>query len=305
MAHTRVQSATQKGRASSTTKDQENPTRERSNYDQPHPYPAKKILSQQDSPTPGNGGTKRRVGALDHDFDSSPKRPRRSPRLCHIEDPSDRPNTNNCVTYEPITPIEFWARQGQCPQEYFKFDMEHLLARKKSLSSLGRKRSNSTTSTTPSDQKPREEKSAPYRDPRYKTLLATKGSFMDKSDLAKKTSFTLLSAEQATPNESVFRDDLFEQTCRSVEDRNEARVLRDITPLVVPSAEILAIYGSTSLKCLIESVNEGWNNSIPLTGTRPQPDYSAALCCTLRNRYGAGPGCEYENQRSIGFGRHS
>uniref|UniRef100_A0A0B7KJN8 DUF7924 domain-containing protein n=1 Tax=Bionectria ochroleuca TaxID=29856 RepID=A0A0B7KJN8_BIOOC len=238
--------------------------------------------SPKDFPTPGNGGTKRRVDALDHEFDSSPKRPRRSPRLCHIEDPSDRPNTNNCVTYEPITPIEFWARQGQCPQEYFKFDMEHLLARKKSLSSLGRKRSNSTTSTTPSDQKPREEKSAPYRDPRYKTLLATKGSFMDKSDLgiteiSKKTYFTLLSAEQATPNESVFRDDLFEQTCRSVEDRNEARVLRDITPLVVPSAEILAIYGSTSLKCLIESVNEGWNNSIPLTGTRPQPDYSVGF----------------------------
>jgi hypothetical protein len=67
---------------------------------------------------------------------------------------------------------------------------------------------------------------------------------MDKSDLgiteiSKKTYFTLLSAEQATPNGSVFRDDLFEQTCRSVEDRKEARVLRDITPLIVPSAEIL------------------------------------------------------------------
>jgi hypothetical protein len=28
---------------------------------------------------------------------------------------------------------------------------------------------------------------------------------------------------------------------------------------------------------LIESVNEGWNNSIPLAGTRPQPDYSVGF----------------------------
>ncbi|CAI6075884.1 unnamed protein product [Clonostachys chloroleuca] len=125
MAHTRAQLVTQKGRASSAPKDQgkrsqgiqkhrsthhttplqQKPTRERSNYDQPHPYPAKKILSQQ-------RGTKRHVDALDHDFDSTPKRPRRSPRLYRVENPSDRPNTNTCVTYEPITPIEFWARQG-------------------------------------------------------------------------------------------------------------------------------------------------------------------------------------------------
>uniref|UniRef100_A0A8H7K1F3 Uncharacterized protein n=1 Tax=Bionectria ochroleuca TaxID=29856 RepID=A0A8H7K1F3_BIOOC len=83
MAHTRAQLAPQRGRASSAPKDQgkrpqgiqkrrstrrttrlqEKLTRERSNYDQPHPYPAKKILSQQDSLTPGNGGTKRRVDA--------------------------------------------------------------------------------------------------------------------------------------------------------------------------------------------------------------------------------------------------
>jgi hypothetical protein len=59
-----------------------------------------------------------------------------------------------------------------------------------------------------------------------------------------------------------------------VEERNEARVLRDITPLIVPSAELLATYGWTELDCLIESLNEGWNNSFPVTSPRPQPDYS-------------------------------
>jgi hypothetical protein len=33
------------------------------------------------------------------------------------------------------------------------------------------------------DQKPREEKSAPYRDARYPLLLQTRGSYMDISEL--------------------------------------------------------------------------------------------------------------------------
>jgi hypothetical protein len=65
--------------------------------------------------------------------------------------------------------------------------MSHLTAQKKSSSSLrGRKSEVSSvtpSSTTPSDQKPREGKSAPYTNPRYETILATKGSFMGKSDL--------------------------------------------------------------------------------------------------------------------------
>lgn len=162
--------------------------------------------------------------------------------------------------------------------------MERLLARKKSSSSLSRKRSRSrsVTSTTPSDQKPREEKNAPYHDPRYTTLLATKGSFMDKSKLgitetSKTLVRTLLETAQENPIDSLFSDDVFDATCRKVADRNEARIIRDITPLIVPPAENFATYGVSELDCLIESINEGWNNSIPLTGTRPQPDYSVGF----------------------------
>jgi hypothetical protein len=105
---------------------------------------------------------------------------------------------------------------------------------------------------------------------------------MDESDVgiteeSKNTYFTLLSSEQMVPNDSLFRDDLFKRTCRKVEDRNEARVLRDITPLVVPPAEVLCTYGAKHLDLLIETVNERWNNSIPLTDTRPQPDYSVGF----------------------------
>ena len=157
--------------------------------------------------------------------------------------------------------------------------MDRLFARKKS----SRERSISATSImTPSDQRPREEKSAPYLNPRYRTLLETKGSFMGESELgiideSKTLCQTLLETAQAEPQNSLFRSYIFKLTCQMVRDNNEARVIRDITPLIVPSAEILYTYGANHLKCLIEATNEGWNNSIFLTNTRPQPDYSVGF----------------------------
>ncbi|KAK3081901.1 hypothetical protein LTS18_013098, partial [Coniosporium uncinatum] len=62
-----------------------------------------------------------------------------------------------------------------------------------------------------------------------------------------------------------------------VQDRNEAKINQDVTRLIVPSSQRLARRGSKQLKKLIESVNEGWNNSIPVTKTRPQPGYAVGF----------------------------
>jgi hypothetical protein len=164
--------------------------------------------------------------------------------------------------------------------------MNHILARKKSTFSLRRKRSDTgsgvASSTTPSDQKPREEKNAPYQDPRYRSLLEAEGSYMDKSeeDITKEGKTlcrTLLTKEQTVPKDSIFSDNVFEKSCRKLQDRNEARVIQDIARLIVPSAETMATFGAKHLDILIESVNEGWNNSIPITKPRPQPDYSVGF----------------------------
>ncbi|KAK5312409.1 hypothetical protein LTR93_011353 [Exophiala xenobiotica] len=157
--------------------------------------------------------------------------------------------------------------------------MSHVLARKKSTASLRRKRldtdSGAPSSITPSDQKSREEKSAPYRDPRYRVLLEAMGSYMDKHHKeCKALCRDLLTKEQTIPKNSIFSDDVFEKACRKVQDRNEARLIQDIAQLIVPSAETLATFGAQHLEKLTESVNEGWNNSIPVTKKRPQPDYS-------------------------------
>ncbi|KAI5926794.1 hypothetical protein F4810DRAFT_488146 [Camillea tinctor] len=254
------------------------------------------------APTRAQRAAKRRRDPEDQDQDTQTHKPQRrttyhkslkeppiqgKSRKQAIEDtsnisptPSSRPSIANDTlgntlvdNIDSYNPIDFWRKEGRWPSQLFEPGMERLLARK---------RSNSVSSETLSGWKPREEKSTPYRDPRYKALLETKGCFMDEDDQgiteeSYTTHSTMLNSKQTIPAESLFQDNLFKQTCRMVEDRNEARVIRDITPLIVPSAEVLATYGATTLKCLIESVDEGWNNSIPLTGTRPQPDYSVGF----------------------------
>ena len=162
------------------------------------------------------------------------------------------------------------------------FHLQHLFARKKSSSSLRRKNSQSSLQT-PSDQLSRELKSAQYRNTDYTIKLESKGSYMhefDDDDIPKNVKDlcqTLLDTEQTVPRDSLFRDDLFKKVCRKIQDRNEAMIIQDITRLIVPSAQNLAIYGAKHLNHLYEGVNEGWNSAIPFHGTRPQPDYSVGF----------------------------
>ncbi|KAL7953662.1 hypothetical protein V8C34DRAFT_296390 [Trichoderma compactum] len=164
--------------------------------------------------------------------------------------------------------------------------MEHALARKRRDVFPRRRQSISASSSnasivTPSDERPREEKSAPYRDSRYVVLLNIKGAYMETSeqgilDESKQTCRDLLQNEQQFPQGTIFEDAVFEKACKNLVKANDARVIQDISRLLVPSAETLALYAKP-LDILAESVNAGWNNSIPLTGTRPQPDYSVGF----------------------------
>ncbi|KAG9772805.1 hypothetical protein KCU88_g6021, partial [Aureobasidium melanogenum] len=217
-----------------------------------------------------------------------PKRKRETEQ--QLNPPSPKRPRISCPTpsVQDVDSVTYWTLTYHWPQGYFNEsgEMSHLLARKKSTASLRRKRSDSESdapsSTTPSDQKAREEKSSPYKDARYEALLAAKGSFMDASDpgvddKSRTLIRGLLEKAQPVPKDSLFREDLFNSTFRKIRNRNETRVIRDISQLIVPSAEIFATYGAAALDCLIESTNEGWNNSIPVTKTRPQPDYSVGF----------------------------
>ena len=151
---------------------------------------------------------------------------------------------------------------------------------------LSRKESQSLK--TSSDQPSQGGKSSQYNTADYEIRLERKGSYIreyddidddddDKWKNMKTICKTLLETEQTTPQESLFRDDLFKKTCEKVRNRNEAIVVQDITRLIVPSAENLAIYGAKHLNHLYESVNEAWNNMNSYEGTLPQPDYSVGF----------------------------
>lgn len=175
-----------------------------------------------------------------------------------------------------------WAKKKKWPKEFFEEDKMHrLLAKKKSTASLRRKRSEASfvTSTTLSDLQA--EKSAPYKNPSYETVLEREaGSYMDRyrpgvTEASERLCQTLLDSKQVIPKDTIFRDDIFEDTCERLRGKNEARIFKDCTPLIVPWAEAHAsLSANRDLDIAIESVNEGWNNSSPITKPRPQPDYA-------------------------------
>lgn len=62
--------------------------------------------------------------------------------------------------------------------------------------------------------------------------------------------------EREVPQNTMFDDDLFDETCNSVQGRNEAMIDRDITPLICPSAQNLRIHDVRQFGILYEGVNE-------------------------------------------------
>lgn len=135
---------------------------------------------------------------------------------------------------------------------------------------------------TPGDEGPNEEKpNIWYGDARYSLLLQNYGSYMDISELginceSKRLVRDLLSLEQPVPMGTLFDDEVFVNACRNLQGRNEARITRDISRLIVPSAEEFALDDRT-FQPLVESVHEGWDNSFAVTNPRPQPCYSVGF----------------------------
>ncbi|KAF2786231.1 hypothetical protein K505DRAFT_399602 [Melanomma pulvis-pyrius CBS 109.77] len=74
---------------------------------------------------------------------------------------------------------------------------------------------------------------------------------------------TLLDSKQIVPKDTIFGDDIFDETSERLRAKNKARIFKDCTPLIVPWAEAHASPSTNrDLDIAIESVNEEWNNSI-------------------------------------------
>ncbi|KAL9616361.1 MAG: hypothetical protein Q9160_008755 [Pyrenula sp. 1 TL-2023] len=112
------------------------------------------------------------------------------------------------------------------------------------------------------------------------------GSFVDDytegiTAESEKLCQTLLRGTQSPPKDTLFSaDELFRKTCKRIRGENKTNVVRDIAPLIVPSAEILADRVAKHLEILRETVNACWVNSITFVkppgsrpGPRSQPDF--------------------------------
>ena len=84
----------------------------------------------------------------------------------------------------------------------------------------------------------------------------------------------LLDTAQPVPKDSLFRDDRFQETCFRLCNANEAKVIRDISPLIVPSGETLHAFGVEQLAHLTDHVNKKWYGCVPIVSPAPQPDFS-------------------------------
>ena len=186
--------------------------------------------------------------------------------------------------------IKHWAEEDTWPEDFYKADgqvygMNPLLTIRRPTS-LRRKRSDISfsSSTNPSEQQSEGGKSAPYKNANYAQLLKTQGnSYMGNYELGiadtnESLCQKILEQEQPVPKDTLFRDEkTFEITCGRLQDRNEALIFRDLTPLIAPFAALFATFGAKHLTGVIETVNEGWENCIPVTKPRPQPDYAVGF----------------------------
>ena len=131
-------------------------------------------------------------------------------------------------------------------------------------------------------QSVREGGNPPPYTPAYENVLANAGIFMEQqlgqasiSNTCQQLCATLLDGEYELPEYSLFSGDMFWTTMKRVRSRNEARVVKDVTPSIVPSPECLYTrYGILHLQHLTEEINAEWTKCICLAGPRPKPDYA-------------------------------
>ena len=122
-------------------------------------------------------------------------------------------------------------------------------------------------------------------------LLMDAGIYMDKHPQIMPTKESreicqqLLTVEHEPPKETIFADDVFETTCDRLRERNEAMVLRDLTPLLVPSVErwtsLTNPSQSWSQHIFREELNTPWSGLQLLNSmSTPQPDVAVAFART-------------------------
>ncbi|KAJ5101009.1 hypothetical protein N7456_007061 [Penicillium angulare] len=148
--------------------------------------------------------------------------------------------------------------------------------------STDRGRARSVSSDNSESSSARDTRSYAYRAVNYVIILETKGCFMQPSpagpmpdDIA--LCERLLHQPIATPQGTLFDDEYIDRFYYALRNRSEARLLVDLHPLIMPSAENQFIRGTQGLRDVIDGYNDPWLKTEPIYGPKPQPDHARGL----------------------------
>jgi hypothetical protein len=128
----------------------------------------------------------------------------------------------------------------------------------------------------------RDAKSSAYKDVNYVPILEQKGCFMRPSisgPIAEDIELyeRLLRQPNEIPTDTLFEDKYIADFYNTLRNRSEARLLVDLHPLLMPSAENRCIQGREGLKSVIDGYNDPWLKTEPIHGPKPQPDHAWGL----------------------------
>jgi hypothetical protein len=120
-----------------------------------------------------------------------------------------------------------------------------------------------------------------YQDPRYQTILESKGSFMRDSKqgpLPEEKAFCkkLLTTTTSIPKDPLFEGQLLSRFLAHFQNRSELRVCIHLHTRLIPSAELLSLLEPQKFDGLIEGNNDRWNKAIMFYRQLPQPDFAVA-----------------------------
>ena len=261
---------------------------------QSSPVPPKVVNSpewtQKSSPNPRPEKIKQPRSQNRHESTRKPYRKRK--RSHNTEDVQNEPiekrariSSPNCAAEskeeindndsEKDLPIEHWIKTGRWPEKLFQPDpnMSQQLTKKRSSSAMsysqGVREGIYPTAHTSTYEK---------------EILEPAGIILDQQigeaaigHDARELCQTLLKATYEIPKNSLFEGNLFWKVINGVRNEGEGRVVRDLQPDVVPSAEILSFRGLSKVNYLKETVKIPWNNVVSLAGPIPCPDFTVGL----------------------------
>ena len=167
---------------------------------------------------------------------------------------------------EKYEPVAYWVTHDSWPPKFAEQDpkMSDPLAQKRS-------RSTNYTQSVKDGENPQAH-SRRHEEKMEEAGLVIADNPAGIDEACRRLCEGLLSAEPSIVQGMFPQKERLAKVLDRVRYRNEARIVRDVTPVLVPSAELLHIDGFPGLEHATEAINALWEGIATLCGPMPKPD---------------------------------